>query len=86
MLNAASSISLKSELIPDIPNTPDFLFNKSFTSSTDNPSSFIKKVTIAGSMLPHLVPIAKPSSGVNPIEVSTDTPFLTAHKLAPLPK
>ena len=80
-LNAPSSISLKSELIP-----PDFLFIKSFTSSADNPSSFIKKVTIAGSMLPHLVPIATPSSGVNPIDVSTETPFLTAHKLAPLPK
>ena len=36
-VEAASSISLKSELTPDIPKTPDFLFKDSETSSISFP-------------------------------------------------
>ena len=37
-------------------------------------------------MLPHLVPITKPSNGENPIVVSKDFPFFIAHRDAPFPK
>ena len=37
-------------------------------------------------MSPEREPIGTPARGVNPIEVSIDFPFLTAHKLAPWPK
>ena len=40
---------------------------------------------IAGSISPVRVPIITPPSGVNPIEVSTDFPPLTAVIEAPLP-
>ena len=39
----------------------------------------------AGSKSQLLVPITKPSSGVNHIEVSTTLPFATAQTEAPLP-
>lgn len=42
-VEAASSISLKSELTPDIPKTPDFLFKDSETSSIVYPHSSTKK-------------------------------------------
>ena len=41
---------------------------------------------IAGSRSPERVPMISPSSGVNPIDVSTDSPPLTAVTLAPFPK
>ena len=41
---------------------------------------------IAGSMSPERVPITSPSSGVRPIEVSTQAPFNTAEIDAPFPK
>ena len=40
---------------------------------------------IAGSISPVLVPIITPASGVNPIDVSTDFPPLTAVIEPPLP-
>ncbi len=46
----------------------------------------IKKAIMAGSMLPQRVPIARPSSGVKPMLVSTDFPPFTAVMLAPLPR
>ena len=59
----------------------------------ENVEYFMKKadfsainVTIAGSKSPLLVPIIKPSNGVRPIEVSTDSPFFTAVIEAPFPK
>ena len=42
--------------------------------------------SIAGSILPLLVPIVIPSRGVSPIVVSTDLPPSTAQILAPPPK
>ena len=41
---------------------------------------------MAGSMSPERVPITRPSSGVKPIEVSTERPFSTAVMEAPLPR
>ena len=83
---AASSISLKSELTPDIPKTPDFLFKDSETSSIVYPHSSTKKGIIDGSILPDLVPIGIPASGVNPIVVSIHCPPFIADILAPFPK
>ena len=37
-------------------------------------------------MLPPRVPITSPSSGVRPIDVSTDSPFSIAHAEQPLPR
>ena len=82
----AFSISLKSLLIPETPNTPDFLFSRSLTSSKVKSSFSIINGIIAGSIFPDLVPMAKPSNGVKPILVSIDFPFCTAHILAPFPK
>ena len=40
---------------------------------------------VAGSISPVLVPITNPDSGVNPIDVSNDLPFLIAQIEAPFP-
>ena len=45
----------------------------------------VPKIT-AGSMSPQRVPITRPSSGVKPIEVSTDRPCSMAHAEQPLPR
>ena len=85
-LSASASISLKSTETCDTPKTPDFLFKISSISSGKRFSFFIIYVTIDGSKSPERVPIGIPPSGVNPIDVSTDLPFWTAHILAPWPK
>ena len=41
---------------------------------------------IAGSISPHLVAIGIPASGVNPIDVSIDSPFFIAQIDAPCPR
>ena len=81
-----SSISRKSLDNLDNASTPDFLFKMLSISLADKPSFSIKKVTIAGSISPERVPMIRPASGVNPIEVSTDLPPSTAQTLAPFPK
>ena len=43
------------------------------------------KGMIAGSISPQRVPITRPSRGVKPIDVSTETPFFTAFALDPFP-
>ena len=83
---AAASKSRKSLLTPEMPKTPDFLFKMASTSSMVNPSLFIKKGMMAGSIEPERVPITKPSNGVKPMEVSTTLPFFTAAMDEPLPK
>ena len=50
------------------------------------PSCLATTSNAVGSKIPLLVPIGIPSSGVNPIDVSTHTPPLTADKDAPFPK
>ena len=78
--------SLISPVICDIPYNPDFLFSTVIISSIDKFSFFITNSNIAGSKSPDLVPIIKPSNGVNPIEVSTHTPPFIAAILEPFPK
>jgi hypothetical protein len=41
---------------------------------------------MAGSRSPDRVPITSPSSGVNPIEVSTESPLSIAQAEQPLPR
>ena len=50
------------------------------------PSFSARKEMMAGSRSPLRVPIIRPSSGVRPMEVSTDSPYFTADTDAPLPK
>ena len=75
-----------SAVSPETPSSPDCLLSiiVDFTST----ESFFatQKSTIAGSRSPDRVPITSPSSGVKPIEVSTDWPRLIAHADAPLPR
>ena len=81
--SAATSISLSSKLTPEIPNLPDCLFNILSICSVVKFSFFIKKVTIDGSISPHLVTIGRPAKEVNPNELSTAFPPFIAHTLAP---
>ena len=47
---------------------------------------FIRYSITAASTLPQRVPMGTPSSGVKPIEVSTERPPLTAEMEEPLPR
>ena len=49
-------------------------------------SFFAMYSMIAGSISPERVPMISPSRGVRPMLVSTDLPFFTAERLAPLPR
>ncbi len=69
-----------------MPNSPLFLFMRSFTSWVDRPSFSMMKGTMAGSMAPQRVPIMRPSKGVSPMEVSTATPWSMAEMEQPLPR
>ena len=71
---------------PETPSRPDCLFNKVSTSCDDKPSFAATNSMIAGSMSPDRVPITRPSSGVSPIEVSTELPPLIAAAEQPLPR
>jgi hypothetical protein len=55
-------------------------------SSSDQPSERCRCMWTAGSRSPERVPITRPSSGVRPIDVSTDSPPRTAVADAPLPR
>ena len=63
---------------PETPSRPDFLFNQSSTTLASTCSCCARKATNAGSTSPDRVPMTKPSSGVNPTEVSIDLPPTTA--------
>ena len=64
---------------------------KGVDSHLDNSENVLKTITQAkaqyvitdGSKSPVLDPIGIPATGVNPILVSTDSPFCIAHTLAP---
>jgi hypothetical protein len=71
---------------PEIPNKPDCLLSSVSTSCALNPSFAAMKSTMAGSMSPERVPITRPSSGVMPIEVSTELPARMAATEQPLPR
>ncbi|MBA7646481.1 hypothetical protein ES703_54245 [subsurface metagenome] len=85
-LFASSITSLLSIYFPVIPSNPLFLLRMMLISPGDNPNFSIIYRSIAASWSPERVPITAPSSGVNPILVSTETPFFTALKLTPFPR
>ena len=55
-------------------------------SWNDSPSLWCRNSSTDGSTSPERVPITSPSSGVKPIEVSTDSPRLIAQAEQPLPR
>ncbi len=73
-------------LSPHRPSRPDRRFSRSSISSIDIPPTRCRWNTTPGSMSPDRVPITRPSSGVSPIEVSTQTPPWTAEAEPPLPR
>jgi hypothetical protein len=73
--------------LPDeSPGKPDRSFSQHSTSVTGTLSTLERCSTIAGSMSPDRVPITSPSSGVRPIDVSTQWPFAIATAEQPLPR
>ncbi len=70
---------------PDTPSSPDRVLSQPSTSSGETSSLRARKPTSDGSKSPDLVPMISPSSGVNPIEVSTDRPPSTAVAEQPAP-
>ena len=58
----------------------------SFSQPAPTPYDGAITVTSAGSRSPDLVPMTRPSSGVIPIEVSTELPALIAAAEQPLPR
>ena len=71
---------------PEMPSSPERLLSIEKISSTLVPSLCIRYSTTVGSMSPLRVPIISPSSGVMPMEVSTDLPPLIAPAEQPLPR
>ena len=63
-----------SAVSPETPSNPDCLLSIASTSRELMPSLAAMKSRIAGSRSPDRVPITSPSSGVKPIDVSTDWP------------
>ena len=56
------------------PSRPLRLLSRSSSSSIDSPAARCRWTSTAGSRSPERVPITRPSSGVSPIEVSTERP------------
>ena len=81
----ADSISLISEDTPDTPRTPHFLFTNVDNPAASKCSFSIIKERAPASISPERVPINKPSTGVNPIDVSIDLPSLIAVIEPPFP-
>jgi hypothetical protein len=71
---------------PDTPSNPDSWFSTRSSASTGTPHVRCRYTSSPGSIEPLRVPIMSPSSGVNPIEVSTDLPSLVAVTDAPFPR
>ncbi len=71
---------------PETPSSPDCVFSSVSTSDGDIPSFRAMTPTIAGSRSPERVPITRPSSGVMPIDVSTEDPALIAAAEQPFPR
>src|SRR5215207_1837946 len=72
--------------VPASPTSPDPRSRPSDTSSADSPRCRCSQSTAPGSTEPERVAMTSPSSGVNPIVVSTDRPEATAHSDAPAPR
>ena len=72
--------------MPESPSIPDSLFNIFKAWEISMPSFFAINSIADGSISPERVPMIKPSNGESPIDVSTDTPSLTAETDAPFPR
>src|SRR5659263_675323 len=83
---AAVMISRESDDIPVMPNKPLCLLKRIDADLVPIFSLSIMYETAPMSISPERVPIINPSSGVNPIDVSTDSPYLIAQTDAPLPR
>ena len=67
------------------PRSPESWLAMDSMSEADFLSFLARNGMSAGSKSPERVPIMAPSSGVKPIEVSTDFPLRTAVMLTPFP-
>jgi hypothetical protein len=83
---ARRSITARTSLSPHRPSKPLFLLSNMSICSAVRLSVRIKCSGTAGSTSPQRVPMTSPSSGVSPIDVSTDAPRSTAVTLLPLPR
>ena len=72
--------------VPASPCSPDWCSSSSASSRSLIASFSSSHSSIPGSTLPDRVAITNPSSGVNPIVVSTEIPSWIAHKEAPAPR
>ena len=72
--------------VPHSPSSPERCSSASASSCADSPSRSSSHSSIPGSTLPERVAITRPSSGVNPIVVSSEEPSLIAHSEAPAPR
>src|SRR5208283_2526254 len=68
---------------PEIPRKPLLLFSMASIRSGAIPLFLARYSKTAGSMSPERVLMIRPELGEKPMEVSTETPFLTAMTLAP---
>jgi hypothetical protein len=71
---------------PEIPSRPDCLLSSVSSSTGDIPSLWCRYSRTDGSRSPVRVPITSPSSGVRPIEVSSDAPARMAQAEQPFPR
>ncbi len=83
---SSSSSSRMSLVRPLMPSRPDCLFRSVSICSMENPSFPIRNSMMAGSISPERVPITSPSSGVIPMEVSTECPSRIAAIEQPDPR
>ena len=72
--------------VPASPSSPDRCSSASPSSAVVSPSRSSSHSSSPGSTLPDRVAITRPSSGVNPIVVSTERPPAIAHSDAPAPR
>src|SRR5271165_219009 len=82
----ADTISRISPEIPETPKSPERLFSNSSNCSPERFCCRIRYVRIPGSTEPLRVPIINPSSGVNPMVVSTLFPLRIAASEQPFPR
>jgi len=82
----AASTSRRSPEVPESPRRPASCSSPWATSSTERPAVDWSHSRAPGSTEPDRVAMTRPSSGVNPIVVSTERPPDTAHREAPAPR
>src|SRR5574337_748664 len=84
--SSLASSTRTSSLMPDTPNKPERLPRISATSCALMPRCCCRYSSTPGSIAPQRVPIIRPSSGVNPMDVETLRRSRSAHTLAPWPR